>query len=186
MAFPLSGWRTMSRPPNDQDSSTCELTPATSQYSPRSAPRRASSFTQNSVQERSNRRSRLPKTVCDNQQYEPKECQGSRLDNGRAQQRARSRYSANTAALCTGAHFRATTLASEGQGRASLELVLPFEDVEHFENVIIPARDPPGLVLAAVPHPYGLHDYLGLRRFLVIRVLAARTTCFNWRMILAD
>jgi hypothetical protein len=28
--------------------------------------------------------------------------------------------------------------------------------------------------------------YLGFRRFLVIRALPVRTTCSNWRMILAD
>jgi hypothetical protein len=45
---------------------------------------------------------------------------------------------ANIATLRTRAHFRAATFASEGQRRRSLELVFPFEEVEHFENVIIP------------------------------------------------
>jgi len=40
------------------------------------------------------------------------------------------------------------SVCKRDQGRPSLELVLPFEDVEHFDNAIIPARDPLRLVLA--------------------------------------
>jgi hypothetical protein len=79
-----------------------------------------------------------PKPIRDSHQDQPNQRHDGRLDNCCAQQRARSRHSANMATLRTGADLRATAFAPQSQNHGRFFPRAPFYR-EQFADALIPA-----------------------------------------------